>query len=113
MEVDNARTLPILKMRYPVEDGVKYQEKIQARKKRLREVLDISVEQALEIVGKEFAHLMATQSTSTLRRDPGNSAIILEQYGCTDLDFIEESKQRDAEEEISSDTQTTYLAVHL
>ena len=80
-------------MRYPIEDGDLYQEKIRERRNRLLEFLECTYDEADEIVDLEFAHLMATSSELVLAEDPGNSKLVLEQHNCTDEDFVSESIQ--------------------
>jgi len=80
-------------MRYPIEDGDLYQEKIRERRNRLMEFLECTYDEADEIVDSEFAHLMATASELVLTEDPGNSKLVLEQHNCTDEDFVQESIQ--------------------
>lgn len=93
MEVDNEETLPIKKMRYPVENGELYQAKIRERRERLMEVLDCSYEEADEIAEVEFANLMATTSELVSSIDPAKSRFVLGQHNCTNEIFIKESIQ--------------------
>ena len=80
-------------MRYPIEDGDLYQEKIRERRNRLLEFLDCTYDEADEIVDQEFAHLMATASELVSSEDPGNSRLVLEQHDCTNEAFVRESIQ--------------------
>ena len=80
-------------MRYPVENGELYQEKIRDRRNRLMEFLECEYDEADEIAEVEFAHLMATTSELVSVEDPGNSRFVLGQHNCTNEDFIRESIQ--------------------
>ena len=89
--MDNEPSSPIKKMRYPVENGELYQERLRQRIGRLMEVLECSYDEADEIADNEFAHLMATSSDLVAEEDPGNSRFVLGQHNCTNEYFIQES----------------------
>ena len=91
LEVDDEPRTPIKKMRYPVEDGELYQNRIRQRRERLMEFLGCSYDEAEDIAENEFAHLMATSSDLVAEEDPGNSKFILGQHNCTNDNFIQES----------------------
>lgn len=80
-------------MRYPVENGELYQAKIRERRDLLMTQLNVDYDTADTIADCEFAHLMATSTELVSGDDPSNSRAILEQYGCTDENFIQESIQ--------------------
>ena len=83
----------LLNMRYPVEDGQLFQQKLNLRKKRLAEMLNIPFEEAMEIARQEFAQLMATRADLVSSKDPAKSKEILERNGCENIEFINESIQ--------------------
>ena len=80
-------------MRYPVEDGQLFQAKLKERKKRLIEFMSITFAEATEIANREFANLMSTKSDMVSIKDPAKSKEILNDFGCTDNDFISESSE--------------------
>ena len=80
-------------MRYPVENGDLYQERVRQRRQRLMEYLECSYDEAEEIADNEFAHLLSTSSELVSNEDPGNSRLILGQHNCTNRNFINESIQ--------------------
>lgn len=80
-----------MKMRYPVEDGDAYQERVRQRKQMLKDQMGWTYEDICEIVQAEFAHLMSTKADLVTSEDPANSKQILEQFGCTDSEMIRKS----------------------
>ena len=80
-------------MRYPIEDGELYQNKIRERRFRLMEILQCEYSEAEEIAEAEFAYLMATSPELVSDEDPGNSRFLLEQHDCTNEAFVQESIQ--------------------
>ena len=80
-------------MRYPVEDGQLFQEKMRERKKQLVKALNIDFPEATMIARTEFSNLMATRADLVSIKDPARSEEILNQNGCQDPVFIKESIQ--------------------
>lgn len=93
MEVEDSKAVPIKRMRYPVDNGELYQDKIRERRTRLMEVLQCDYDRAEEIAEMEFAHFMATTPDLVSDDDPGNSTELLKRFDCNDEMFIQESKQ--------------------
>lgn len=80
-------------MRYPVENGELFQQRICERREQIMTFLQCSYDQAEEISELEFAHLMATTKELVSEDDPGNSRRILAKYDVTDERFMRQSIQ--------------------
>ena len=80
-------------MRYPVENGELYQQRLQERREQILDHLQCTTDMADEIAELEFAHLMATSKEMVSEDDPGNSKAILARFDCTNEAFIRRSIQ--------------------
>lgn len=93
MEVDDSNKVPFKRMRYPVENGEMYQQKIHERREQIKNFLQCSYDMAEEIAELEFAHLMATAKELVSEDDPGNSKSILARFNVNDERFVRQSIQ--------------------
>ena len=91
--MDDSKAMPFKRMRYPVENGELFQQRIQERRIQIMEHLQCSYDLAEEVTGLEFAHLMATTKELVSEDDPGNSRVILARFNITDERFIQSSIQ--------------------
>ena len=80
-------------MRYPVENGEVFQQRVRMRRNQIMEHLQCPYDLAEEVTELEFAHLMATTKEMVSEDDPGNSRVILAQFGINDERFIQQSIQ--------------------
>ena len=80
-------------MRYPVENGELFQNRLRERREQIMDFLDCPYDTAEEISDLEFAHLMATTKELVSEDDPGNSRKILAKFEITNERFIRQSIQ--------------------
>ena len=93
LEVEDSNAVPFKRMRYPVENGEVFQQRVRMRREQIMGHLQCSYDVAEEITDLEFAHLMATTKEMVSEDDPGNSRSILARYDVTDENFIRQSIQ--------------------
>ena len=91
--MDNSKAVPFKRMRYPVENGELFQNRLRERREQIMDFLDCPYDTAEEISDLEFAHLMATTKELVSEDDPGNSRKILAKFEITDERFIRQSIQ--------------------
>ena len=91
--MDDSNRVPFKRMRYPVENGELYQQRLQERREQILDHLQCTTDMADEIAELEFAHLMATSKEMVSEDDPGNSKAILARFDCTNEAFIRRSIQ--------------------
>ena len=91
MEVDDAERVPFKRMRYPVENGEVFQQRIRERREQILDHLQCSYDLAEQITQLEFAHLMATSKELVSQDDPGNSKNILAKFDIRNERFIQQS----------------------
>lgn len=91
LEVNDSVRVPFKRMRYPVENGEVFQQRVRMRRNQIMEHLQCSYDLAEEVTDLEFAHLMATTKEMVSDDDPGNSRVILAKYGIEDERFIQQS----------------------
>ena len=86
--MDDSNRVPFKRMRYPVENGEVFQQRVRMRRNQIMEHLQCPYDLAEEVTELEFAHLMATTKEMVSEDDPGNSRVILAQFGINDERFI-------------------------
>lgn len=91
--MDNSKAVPFKRMRYPVENGELFQNRLRERREQIMDFLDCPYDTAEEISDLEFAHLMATTKELVSEDDPGNSRKILAKFEITNERFIRQSIQ--------------------